>query len=147
MEKQQFHVTIDATRERVWEVLWGDTTYPAWTAAFCAGSRAETDWKEGSKALFLGDTNDGMVAIIAASVPAEFMSFRHIGEIKDGVEDVTSDRVKEWAGAMENYTLKTVNGQTEVTIDIDVAADYKEYFMTTWPKALDTLKAIAENKA
>ncbi len=52
MEKKQFKIKIAAPREKVWKILWGDNTYPAWTSAFAEGSRAETDWEEGSKVLF-----------------------------------------------------------------------------------------------
>ena len=38
MERHQFKATINAPRERVWEILWGDETYPQWTSAFAEGS-------------------------------------------------------------------------------------------------------------
>jgi hypothetical protein len=51
---------------------------------------------------------------------------------------------KDWAGSTENYTLRTVNGKTELTVDMDVVDEFKEYFQNTWPKALDKLKELAE---
>jgi uncharacterized protein YndB with AHSA1/START domain len=36
--KEQFKITINAPRKKVWETLWGETTYPKWTAPFCEGS-------------------------------------------------------------------------------------------------------------
>ena len=48
---------------------------------------------------------------------------------------------------MENYTLKTVKNQTELTVDQDIEDDYKDYFLSTWPKALEKLKALAEGNA
>ena len=58
--------------------------------------------------------------------------------------DLDSEQMKEWAGSLENYTLKTVNGKTELTVDMDVTDEYKDYFEQAWPKALDKLKEIAE---
>jgi uncharacterized protein YndB with AHSA1/START domain len=144
MEKQQFNIAIDAPREKVWSLLWDNETYPVWTSVFSAGSRAETDWKEGSQVLFLGAENEGMVSLIASKKPNEFMSFKHIGTVKDGVIDTDSKQTKEWAGALENYTLKTVNGKTELTVDMDITEEFKDYFQKTWPKALEKLKEIAE---
>lgn len=145
MERKQFKIEIDAPKEKVWEVLWGDNTYSAWTSPFSEGSRAETDWKEGSKVLFLDGKGQGMVSTIAEKRPNEFMSFKHLGTVKDGVEDLETAQTKEWSGALENYILKTVNGKTELVVDMDISEEYMDYFMNTWPKALDKVKELAEN--
>ena len=144
MEKQSFKITIDAPREKVWHILWDDTTYRDWTSVFSPGSTVETDWKEGSRILFLDDKKDGMVSRIARKVDNEFMSFQHLGEVHNGVEDTGSEKVKKWAGASENYTLTDINGKTELTVEMDIADDFKDYFAKTWPKALDRLKSITE---
>ena len=99
MEKLKFKTVINAAPEKIWKVLWDDTTYRKWTSAFSEGSYAETDWKEGSKVLFLDGKGQGMVSRIAENRPNEYMSIEHLGEVKDGVEDTSSDRVKAWAGA------------------------------------------------
>lgn len=144
MEKQTFKVTIDAPREKVWDVLWSNESYPEWTSVFSPGSQAQTDWNEGSKVLFLNGEGDGMVSRIAKKKDSEFMSFEHLGEMHGGVEDLDTEKVRSWSGAHENYTLKTVNGKTELTIDMDVTDDFKDYFMTTWPRALEKLKSMVE---
>jgi hypothetical protein len=144
MEKQEFKITINAPREKVWGILWGDTTYPEWTSVFSEGSHAETDWKQGSKVLFLDGKGSGMLSKIAENVPNEYMSIEHLGFVKDGKEDTESDEVKKWAGAHENYTLKNVDGNTELKVDMDITEEYKQYFQDTWPKAMDKIKSIAE---
>jgi len=51
---------------------------------FAAGSYAKTDnWKEGSKVLFLDGKGQGMVSTVAKNKPNEYMSFKHLGEVKD----------------------------------------------------------------
>ena len=144
MEKQHFIILIDAPRQKVWQILWNDQSYPEWTSVFGEGSRAETDWKKGSKVLFLGGSNEGMVSKIEENIANEFMSFKHLGIVKNGVEDMDSEEVKKWKGAMENYTLKDVNGKTELIIDMDIAEDHSDYFQNTWPKALEKVKEMAE---
>jgi uncharacterized protein YndB with AHSA1/START domain len=144
MEKQQFSIAIDAPREKVWDVLWGKTSYPAWTSVFAEGSSVETDWKKGSKALFTDGKGQGMVSTIADARPNEFMSIKHLGTMKDGVEDLDSEAAKEWAGAMENYTLRTVDGKTELAVDMDTSKEYIDYFQKTWPKALEKVRELAE---
>lgn len=146
MEKMNFSISINAPREKVWQVLWNDSTYRQWTTPFCEGSYAVTDnWKEGSKVLFLSPSGSGMVSTVAANKPNEYMSFEHLGEVKEGVEDTTSEKVKQWAGAFENYTLEEAGGATTVKVDIDITEDFKDYFVNTWPIALEQVKQLSEN--
>jgi hypothetical protein len=85
-----------------------------------------------------------MVSKVAVNKPNEYMSFQHFGEIKNGVEDRSSDKVKEWAGARENYTLKETNGITELTVDMDVTHEYRDMFVEMWTKALEKVKTLSE---
>lgn len=147
MENQEFKIRIDATREKVWSILWDDVTYRQWSSVFSEGSWAETDWQKGSKVLFLDDNHCGMVATIAEIIPYEFMSFKHLGTVDDGEEDTESEHVQEWSGALENHTLETVDGKTELTINIDVTEELKDYFLKLWPEALKKIKELAETSS
>ena len=144
MERHQFKTTINAPREKVWQTLWNDETYRQWTSAFAKGSRVETDWKTGSKVLFLDGKNRGMVSMIAENTPNEVMSFRHLGILKNGIENLEEGRRKGWSGAIENYTLRAVNGKTELIIDQDVTEEDGEHFISMWPAAWERLKALTE---
>ena len=145
MEKINFSATIKAPREKVSKVLWDDASYRNWTSAFSEGSYAETDnWKEGSKVLFLDPKGSGMVSMVAKNKPNEFMSFKHLGVVKDGIEDTKSEAVQGWAGAMENYTLTDENGKTKLIVDMDSTDEFKDYFLKTWPIALEKVKELAE---
>lgn len=145
MEKLKFNTTINAPREKVWDVLWGDNTYSKWTAVFSEGSKVETDWKKGSKVLFGDGKGSGMVSEIADNIPNEYMSFRHLGMVTDGVEDTTSEKVKDWAGAMENYILKEVDDKTELKVELDIVDEHKDYFTDAFPKALQVVKELSES--
>lgn len=146
MEKE-FTITIDAPREKVWETLWTDATYRQWTMPFDEGSRAETDnWKKGSKVLFLGRDNSGMVSTVADNRPNEYMAFQHNGIVHKGVEDLDSEEAKKWGTATEDYTLRTIGNHTELIIHLrgDIPENFVDYFMKTWPQALQKVKEIAE---
>lgn len=148
MEKINFSTHINAPKEKVWEILWNLDSYRAWTSAFYEGSYAKTDnWKEGSKVLFLGPTGSGMVSMVAANKPNEYMSFKHLGEVKEGVEDTTSEQVKVWAGSTENYTLKDENGTTTLFVDMDITPEFKEMFEKMWSRALEKVKALSEGSS
>jgi hypothetical protein len=147
MEKMNFAVSINAQKEKVWNTLWQDATYRKWTSAFAEGSYAVTDnWKEGTKVLFLDAKGSGMVSMVAENKPNTYMSIKHLGEVKDGIEDTTSERVQQWHGAMENYTLIETPDGTDLKIDIEgnMPGEFKDYFVNTWPKALEKLKQLAE---
>lgn len=145
MEKIHFSTSINAPREKVWDVLWDNNSYREWTSPFAEGSYAQTDnWKEGTKVLFLDPKGSGMVSTVAKNNPNEFMSFKHLGVVKDGIEDTQSESVKSWAGAMENYTLTDENGKTKLIVDMDCTDDFKDYFLKTWPAALEKVKELAE---
>ena len=144
MEKLTFSVAINAPKEKIWRAMLEDATYRQWTNAFSEGSYAVTDWKEGSKALFLDPDGNGMVSRIEVHRPNEFLSILHVGHVKKGVEDTESEEAKAWAGAHENYLLKEANGVSMLAIEMDVKDDYRNYFAETWPKALNKLKQIVE---
>ncbi len=139
MTTLKFHSNINAPKEKVWETLWKDDTYRQWTSVFSEGSYAKSDWNEGSEILFLSPTGDGMFSVIDKKIPNEQMTFRHLGEIRNGVEET-----KDWANALESYHLKETDGATELTVDVEVAGDFEQYFKDKFPKALDVLKQIAE---
>lgn len=145
MEKQRYSARIKASKEKVWRLLWGKETYPKWTAAFAENSDAVTDWKEGSKVLFTNGSGEGMVARIATKIENEFLSFEHLGMLKNGQEILEGPEVEAWAGARENYTLTEYDNSTNLDVDIDVNPQWKDYFDKTWPKALEKLKELAEN--
>jgi hypothetical protein len=145
MEKLNFSASIKAPREKVWDVLWNDKSYREWTSAFMEGSYAKTDnWKEGSKVLFLDPAGSGMVSKVVSNKPNQYMSFEHLGEVKEGKEDTESDKVKSWAGAKENYTLTDEKDGTRLVIDMDITENFKDYFLKTWPIALEKIKELAE---
>ncbi len=146
MERINFSISINAPKEKVWNVLWDETSYCKLTSVFAEGSSVVTDnWKEGSKVLFLDGKGSGMVSRVAANKPNEYMSFKHMGEVKDGVEDISSEKINSWSGSMENYTLKESGGKTELKIEMDITKDFKDFMLTTWPKALEQVKLLSEN--
>ena len=144
MEKLRFTIDINAPREKVWSSLWEDANYRIWTSAFSEGCYAESDWKEGSKILFLGPNGTGMYSMIEKKTENEFMSFKHLGEVKDFKELPNDDVSKSWNGSHENYTLTATGSGTHLVVELDVVTDFIDYFNDTFPKALKKLKEIAE---
>jgi uncharacterized protein YndB with AHSA1/START domain len=135
-----YTIDIDAPRERVWAVLWDDKTYRDWSSAFMEGSHLAGELKEGNKVQFLDPSGSGMASIVEKKVPNERMTFRHVGEIKDGKEHPARPS---WANAHEEYVLRDNGRGTTLTVDADSADEYKEMFEKAFPKALQRLKELA----
>lgn len=146
MEKLTFNIIINASREKVWNTMLEKDTYQEWTNVFSEGSTYEGSWDEGSEILFLGPSEDGnisgMYAVITENRPHEFVSIKHLGEIKSGEKNPWP--VKEGQEGYENYTLKDVEGGTEVIIELTVPSEWKQMFEDMWPKALEKVKEISE---
>ena len=148
MSKLNFSIVIDAPKQKVWDTMLEDKTYRIWTEEFSPGSHYVGNWNQGSKIHFLGPSNDGKLAGMVSRIKEnrlhEYISIEHLGEVYDGVEDTTSDRVKVWAGALENYTFNNKDGKTELIVDLDINEEFKEMFEGMWPKALQKLKSLCE---
>ncbi|MGN7722516.1 SRPBCC family protein [Chitinophaga sp. 22620] len=144
MKHLTFSITIDAPREKVWQVLWGKDTYTEWARAFGEG-RAETDWKKGSKARFVDSNGEGMISSITDVIPNEYMEITHEGTLMKGEEDYSPAEAGGWGGAKETYTLKNAGGKTELHIYTDMQDEFIEMFSEMWPKALNTVKQLSEN--
>lgn len=86
-----------------------------------------------------------MVAVIADNRPHEYLSIQHLGFINpEGLEDTTSDAVKDWVPAFENYTFTDVEHGTELVVDQDITEEYEAYMQEAWPRALARLKTLCE---
>jgi len=143
----RYSITIQAPREAVWAAMLGPDTYRAWTAPFCEGSYYEGSWNAGDRIRFLGPNGEGMSSVIAESRPNEFVSIRHLGIVKDGIEETTSEAATAWAPSFENYAFAEANGATEVTVELQMPPDFVAFMDETWPKALAKLKSICEDAA
>ncbi|MHB1044369.1 MAG: SRPBCC family protein [Thermoanaerobaculia bacterium] len=148
MKTVRHSITIRAPREAVWDAMLGPETYRAWTAPFCEGSYYEGSWNTGDRIRFLGPGGEGgMTSVIAESRRPEFVSIRHLGIVKDGVEDTTSSAATEWAPAFENYTFVDEGDATALTVEVETPEDFEAFMNEAWPKALAKLKEICEEAA
>ena len=144
MNRLQFSIVIKAPRQKVWRMMLDQEGYRNWAADFAAGSYYEGSWEKGEKIRFLIPDGSGMTSVIAENKPLEFISIKHLGFIKDGVEDTESPQIKTWAPSFENYTFGEIKGGTELKIDLDIQPEWEEFMKQTWPKALAKLKGICE---
>jgi len=130
-----------------YQSLIGRDSYKQWTSAFGDGLYFEGSWQQGQRIRFLTPEGHGVLSEIAEHRPNEFISVRHIGYIADdGTEDTSSESIRAWAPAYENYTLTATPQGTTLTVDQDMTADFAS-MDEAWPKALAKLRELCENDA
>lgn len=149
MNTLHFSIQINAPREVVWQAMLEKESYHVWTRPFSEGSYYEGSWEQGSEIRFLGPNPDGtgeggMFSRIKENRPHQFISIEHLGMISNGVVDTTSEEVKKWVPAFENYTFNEKNEGTELLVDINITQEYQDMFKEMWPKALQSLKEYVE---
>lgn len=148
LEPVHYEILINASPEKVYKTMTDQATYSEWTHSFNPSSSFRGSWEKGSEIRFFGIGEDGkeegMVSKIRENIPNRFIHIEHLGSIRD-IEEITSgSEMESWAGASEKYFIKDENGATRLAVDMDVVPDYKSYFDSSWPKALEKVKEICE---
>lgn len=147
-ETLHFELRINASPEKVYSIMLGEKHYGDWTSVFNPTSHFEGSWEKGSEIRFIGTDKDGktggMISKIEENIPNRFVSILHTGIIHDGKEITEGAEIEEWSGAHENYTFEEQNRQTLLKVNLDSNQQFKDYFMETFPKALERLKTICE---
>lgn len=147
MKKLQFTKEIKAPAQKVWDILWQPDTYTQWTRAFNpedSGGSIQSDWQVGGKTLFLDSKGNGMVSTIKTKNEPYDMVFEHRGEVIDGKEDTSSEKVKSWAGSLEEYHLSELNGITTLTAAVQTGEEWAAHMQTGFTKGLEEVKRLAE---
>jgi len=136
--------TVEAPKEKVWDVLTGDESYRIWSSTFSEGSYVQTDWTVGSKIFFKDEDGSGLVGRIIEYVPLKTISIEYDGEIIDGKEEYGSDDAKAIKGAHEVYQLDEKDGVTRLTVECDMTEEYFDMMSQLWDKALEKIKQLSE---
>ena len=83
----------------------------------------------------------GMYSDIVELKENEYISFKHLGEVKENIEQPQS---ADWNEAFEIYSLAETAGNTQLTVTIDLDDKFADYFINTFPKAIQIAKNLAE---
>lgn len=141
MNSLKFLIEINASKEKVWEVLWGDATLRDWAGIIDPGTHMVGKLKEGNKVQFISGNGYGVTSLVEKLVPREFLLLRHSADTQ---EEGKRERENEWTGGTESYSLVEKDGTTTLTAVFDVPLEMEEYFKINYPKALERVKVLAE---
>jgi len=145
MNPLTFSLTINASKQKVWDTLWQDNTFRQWAGIIDPGTYMLGALKEGGEVQFISAENGyGVTSLIEKCVPGEYLLLKHSADTQD---TGASTREEEWTGGNESYTLTEQGGVTTLTAVFDVPPQQEEYFTTAYPKALECVKRLAETNA
>lgn len=140
MTQLKFSININASKEKIWDILWEDQSYRGWTAKFIPGSYYEGELKEGNDIRFLSPGEHGLFAKVEKVIPYQSMHFVHFGLVLDGVSQHKTFE----EDAIEYYDLYESDFGTELTVTIKTDEEYITYFNNSFPRALNAVKELAE---
>lgn len=147
METLNYEIHINAPIQKVWDLLWNPETYPKWTQFFAPDSQMKTDWQIDGKTYFTDKNGDGMVSTIESLEKPREVVFKHLGMIKNGIEDTESKEVKEWSGCQEKYFLRSIDeNTTELRAITHINGEYEEFMNAGFKQGFEILKNLAESK-
>lgn len=143
MKEIQFSITINTSKEKVWNTLWEERSFRIWADVIDEGTYMMGEFKEGNEIQFISSVNGyGVTSLVEKLVPNEYVLLRHEADTQESGQKV---REKEWTGGRESYLLFEENGMTLLTVKFDIPQEQQELFSVTFPKALELVKSLAED--
>lgn len=139
-------IDIDASKEKIWDVLTRDEMTRSWYKAFNEGAYAVTDWRQDSKVIFKDGSENGMIGRIVASEPGKIISTEFEGMLVNGVEDYDSQDAKNIKGYKETYHISGEGNRSTLSIEQETSDEYGDMMQTMWDKALLLIKQLAESQ-
>ncbi|KQT35774.1 ATPase [Chryseobacterium sp. Leaf405] len=147
METLSYEKIIDASKQKVWDILWDAETYKEWTKFFNPKSASfmKSDWKVGGKTYFVNTEGEGMVSTIDSLEEPNQIIFKHLGMVdKDGNEDTESMEIKQWSGFFEKYILIDFDGKTKLHAEVQIEKEWHDHMNEGFIKGLEIVKDLAE---
>ena len=137
-------IGIGASKEKVWQVLFGEQYVPIWYAEFSLGARADATWRVNSKVLFTDISGGGLVGKVVESNPYKMLSVEYQGLVVTGEEDYDSEEARAVRGGREVYILEEKEGIVQLSVEIDMPEQVFDSMALAWEKALEKIRYLAE---
>jgi len=145
VKKLTYEIKIKSSAKRTWDTLIGKETYEKWVKAFTPGSTFKGEWKKGEEVKFFDPSMGGTVAKLIECEPCKLIEANHIATLnKDMQMETTGPMTEKWIGTTEVYKLSGEDGFTNLAIEMETHEDFEDMFNSSWPKALENIKELAE---
>ena len=95
MNRLEFSIIINADHTSIWKALWEDHSNREWASIFFKGSyMLVPKWEAGSHVHFLTPDQSGIFSRIEKYIPNKLIQFKHLGSVKDGIEQAMDEETK-----------------------------------------------------
>lgn len=131
-------IEIQASAEKVWQVLWNHDSYRKWAAAFMPGSHYIGDLKPGGRIQFLDPNNNGMESNVESLKRNREITFHHLFELERGAAGRSLGDMR------EKYLLSEQDGVTTLSVSSDMPEEYFEEMKAATASALQIIKELAQ---
>lgn len=149
-ERMHFETYIESPPEEVYRLMLDRETWSQWASAFDPGSFYEGSWESGAEIRFMATgrdgTRSGLISRITENIPGQYISIDHVGLILEGQEITSGNEVDKLTGNLEYYSFLKQDEGTLLSVDIEVNNEFSPYLVDSWPKALEKLKELCENR-
>lgn len=149
MIETKYSIVVNASREKVWSVLWNDQTFRDWANLIDEGTFMKGELKEGCEVEYISSINGyGVTSFVEKLILGEYIKLKHLADTK---ENGTENREEEWTGGTESYQLtegtsSTGDILTELSIVMDIPENLVDYFNEVYPKVMHRIKELSENR-
>lgn len=147
MQKITHSITINASTQTVWAVMFSKSSYSKRTSAFNPhGSWFEWNREQWSEIKFLWPNPESpediwwMYSKVTSNILFQELCLIHQWEIIGWEKIPNSDRTD----ATENYYLSEQDWITTLTVSQDIVTEYVDFMNDVWPKALGLIKQLSE---
>ena len=139
MKLLEYTIQINATPEKVWEVLFTQDNYKTWASAMNEGTYFEGTWEEGTIMKFLDPKNNGMYNLVEKNIPNKQLSMKHLGWILEGELSP-----QDWEDSTLDYILEPNENGTLLIGKVNSLDEFVDFFNSKYPKNFENIKNLAE---
>lgn len=139
----RFTTRVNASKEKVWEILWQDETLREWMEFVDPGTYMIGKLEKGLTVQFNSAEGYGVTSLVTELTPNEYVLFKHQADTKNVGEKTRDDQ---WANGTESYRLTETSTVTTLEMKFDVPLELEQIMLSSYPKALKKIKELAENQ-
>ena len=139
MKPLEYTIQINATPEKVWQVLFSQDAYKKWASAMNEGTYFEGNWEEGSIMKFLDSKNNGMYNLVEKNIPNKELRMKHLGWILEG-----ELAPQNWEDSTLDYILEANENGTLLVGKVNSLDEFVDFFNSKYPKNFENIKHLAE---